>query len=1150
MTSTANNAEILVKAITNINQASNVTVTTSAGAVKYWADADNNSTGYVQLKSGSSITTSGGAITIGGGLDPATGFAYGTTSETCSEDANLYISGVHIQAAVQLNSGGGHISLRGQSASNATSNMAFGVSIRGNYPSGTTASSIISGAGKIAINGVASGSGTVNGQGASTWGAITMRSANPTADAISVIGDASALNLGANGASLGINFTGLFEATEIGGGITINGKAGTANTVAGVNISGSVLAKSGPINFIGESTNNVQPIFFGADLWVGKKVGSNVESSSSNVVITANDIVIGSAVHLIDCSGSFTLQSLGTSFPSAFSWPLANLTLASSVSGLTIGKTTNTADVTIASATSVAGPITIYGGTIALNAILATTNSSSGNISLNGTTLSGNANISLAMSRMLTTNFSSAASYSGIISGNSSNFMQAGTGVFTLTGANTYTGTTTVAAGGLTLNRTGGGTLASATNLTVSGGALEVNSDQVFQIVSLSSGSLTNNAGVNLTIEANYIGGGTLTNNGTLILVGPQSVTQMSPPPTNFPGTFTTVSAMNNLTIDDLLGVSLDKDLSVTGTLNLTAGTLYLNTNTLTINGSLTRTNGVIYAIAGTLAFGNSSDLNLPTSIISGNVKNLQKMNGAGTVTINDNMVVSNNMSTSASIGALIIAANKQLTVQGTLTNNGTFTLKDGATFVPGIAANSIQGMGTFNVEKQLTGNSSTWNTANNEGRFWYMGVPMVSVARSSFGTPGSNSNRIWSYSENTKLYTEITNGAAMLSAGTGYVHRRNDNNLITYTASGPNGLYGDNFSLNGLTRTAGTFAGYHLISNPYMAYLDWEAVTSSNIESTYYIRSASPTNISALISCNKDNDEYVSTAAATIDEYTDVRYIAPLQSIWVRVGTTPSTGSISATRSMLSHQSSNPGLKSTTVYPVLARVNLVNDTRYDQLLVFMNEYQSNATNNFDSEKMFVSGEASIYTMASGKKLVMNGLKNNKKKISVPLYLELPTSKVYQLQLSQYIMEDGLILLEDKQEGTIQDFTINDTYAFYANSGVLSNRFVLHFYMPDAGVSAQGPSNSWVEEESPINEGGSILVSSNGRGKVTITQDIDASSTEKGSVIVRDASGREIFNGQLTGSATNLELDTPSGIYFVSVELNGQVEVKKIFVQQ
>jgi hypothetical protein len=255
-------------------------------------------------------------------------------------------------------------------------------------------------------------------------------------------------------------------------------------------------------------------------------------------------------------------------------------------------------------------------------------------------------------------------------------------------------------------------------------------------------------------------------------------------------------------------------------------------------------------------------------------------------------------------------------------------------------------------------------------------------------------------------------------------------------------------------------------------------------------------------------------------------------------------------TRSMLSHQTGNPGLKSSTIFPTLARVNLVDGPRFDQLLVFMNQDMSNSVDEYDSEKMFVSGNPQIYTMAAGKKLVMNGLNSNKKKISVPLYLDLPTSKVYELQLSEYILEDGIILLEDKQEGTIQDFTIHDTYAFYANSGVLSNRFVLHFFMPDATITAQGPSNSWVEEETAINEGGSIVVSSNGRGKVTIAQDIDTSSTEKGSVVVRDASGKEVYNGILEGAQTELQIDAPSGVYFVEVQLNGQFEVKKIFVQQ
>ena len=82
--------------------------------------------------------------------------------------------------------------------------------------------------------------------------------------------------------------------------------------------------------------------------------------------------------------------------------------------------------------------------------------------------------------------------------------------------------------------------------------------------------------------------------------------------------------------------------------------------------------------------------------------------------------------------------------------------------------------------------------------------------------------------------------------------------------------------------------------------------------------------------------------------------------------------------------------MKSSTVFPTLARVNLVDGNLFDQLLVYMNGDMSNEVDQYDSEKLPVSGTVQVYTMASNKKLVMNGLKNNKKKVSVPLYLELP----------------------------------------------------------------------------------------------------------------------------------------------------------------
>ena len=576
-------------------------------------------------------------------------------------------------------------------------------------------------------------------------------------------------------------------------------------------------------------------------------------------------------------------------------------------------------------------------------------------------------------------------------------------------------------------------------------------------------------------------------------------------------------------------------------------GAIAIGANTLTINGTLSGS-GQIDASSGTIAFGNAANLSLPTSLFSGNIATLSKTAGAGTLTLNDALTTVGNLSTTAGTGAVILAANKQLTVTGTLTNNGTMTIESGATFKQG---SSVTGSGTYNVKQTIDNGAGSGSTLS--GRFWYLGSPLICTRSSAFGASG-NLNKVWQFSNGA--YSNVADGSS-LSPTTGYVHRRSDASS-TLTFSGQN-LYAQDVTLS-LSNNAGTYGGWHLVSNPYTAYLNWNQIVSNStgISNTYYIRSYHSSNqdVNALISYNTSSGLESNTSSFSLGSAgsTTAQYIAPLQAFWVKVPTTSplsaTAGQLNLQRAFTSHQTGNVGLKNTGVYPVLARVNLYDGAKFDQMLVYMNEFMTNAVDQNDSEKMFVSGVASIYTMASGKKLVMNGLKNNKKKISVPLYLELPTSKVYQLQLSEYIMEDGLILLEDKQEGTMQDFTIHDTYAFYANSGVLSNRFVLHFFMPDATITAQGPSNSWVQDENEVNEGGSILVSSNGRGKVTIQQDIDPQAADGSQVIIRDASGRMVYEGQLEGTQTSLQLDAPSGVYFVEVQLNGQVEVKKIFVQQ
>ena len=480
----------------------------------------------------------------------------------------------------------------------------------------------------------------------------------------------------------------------------------------------------------------------------------------------------------------------------------------------------------------------------------------------------------------------------------------------------------------------------------------------------------------------------------------------------------------------------------------------------------------------------------------------------------------------------LVVATGEQLTLTGALVNNGAMIIETGATFKQGT---SVTGNGTYNVQQYLTG-SNTGGVL--DGRFWYMGVPLNVTRTSSFGDE-TTLNRAWTWSETLQQYGIVQN-ATTLTPTTGIVYRRGTNGTISFSGTG---LYAQDATLTGLTKTGAFYSGYHLLANPYTAYLDFEMMNgvSNNMSSTIWTRAAIGSSASMVF----DTYNATSNQGANPSGGTSNQYIAPMQAFWVRVaGNTGTTGNISMTRAMTSHDGTG-GLKSGVEYPAFARVNVVDGPRYDQTLVYLRDDQNNAVDAFDSEKMFASGLAQVYTMAVGKKLVMNGLKNNKKRISVPLYFDLPSSKVYELTLAEFNMENGIILLEDKQEGIIQDFTINDHYAFYASSGTLNNRFVLHFYMPEVFDPYQAPSNNWANPE-PV-EGG-IFIGSDGRGKVLVELELP-SETQTDHVQILNAAGQVVFEADLNGAQTEFDLEAATGIYLVKVTNGTTTEIKKIIIQ-
>lgn len=207
----------------------------------------------------------------------------------------------------------------------------------------------------------------------------------------------------------------------------------------------------------------------------------------------------------------------------------------------------------------------------------------------------------------LTANASETYTVTGIISNNgaiANTVQKNGVGTVVLTGANTFTGLTTVNAGTLQLNRTGGGTLPSTSDVTMTGGTLRISSNQTLNNVTIGSGgSLVVDAGVTLTVNGTLSyepGAGAVTVNGA-IAYGPSGSLRYARGRT-VGDEWPTTNPPLNVSVD-LTGVltvatarTLRGDLTVDGF--------------LTLNAPVTRqTVGGTLNVPGTLSVGASADI-------------------------------------------------------------------------------------------------------------------------------------------------------------------------------------------------------------------------------------------------------------------------------------------------------------------------------------------------------------------------------------------------------------------------------------------------------------------------------------------------------------------------------------------------------------
>jgi autotransporter-associated beta strand protein len=468
---------------------------------------------------------------------------------------------------------------------------------------------------------------TINGQMDATDGAIFNSSGTQQINAIRAIALGSNASIGSNGGRFDIG-RGYSGNTYITGNSHTLTKVGSNQVCIITQSTGltSVVVSGGMLS--GECTN----VFGGVPI----TVNSGGQISQWNTITLSDSIYLNGGTLL----GQF---EYGNAFSSAWSGPIALAastidTLMADVSSVInpvtlSGKISGSGSLVMAGTglfilsntnNSFSGGLTITSGTIQLGASgVIPDGTNKGDIAVNGTLdlnghsegingLSGAGTITSGVSGAVTLtvgNNNDTSTFSGIIQNGSGTmaFTKAGSGVITLSGANTYTGATTVGAGTLLItNSTGSGT--GTGSVGVSSGATLGGTGKI----GTKASTVTVNNGATLAPGAGSTGRITINNNLTFVSGATLNLNiNSNTPMTGYDQVFDTGTVtLGNATLTLTLGYAPTNGQTFTIMDNGSAGAVVGTFNGIAQGGSVTATyNSVVYSFTVSYTSGTGNDV-------------------------------------------------------------------------------------------------------------------------------------------------------------------------------------------------------------------------------------------------------------------------------------------------------------------------------------------------------------------------------------------------------------------------------------------------------------------------------------------------------------------------------------------------------------
>jgi fibronectin-binding autotransporter adhesin len=814
------------------------------------ARAGEGGTGTLNLAAGGKLTLdAGGSFSIGadGTLNIGTGAGAGVLD---TAGANITGSGT-----VNFNHTNANYVFTSTGANGGTAQVIAGTNKVRHTGTGTTtltgANTYTGGTTVTAGTLVQGAAGAFVGNSAYTvdGGTLSLNNFNLTASSLSGTGGTVSLGTAALTVNQTTNTTysgvisGTGSLTKSGTGtLTLSG----ANTYSGgTTVTNGTLTQGAAGGFVANGSYTVN----GGTLSL-----NNINFTSGAFSGTGGFVNLGTATLTVD-------QSTNTSYTGGI-FGTGSLVKSGTGSLTLSGENTYSGDTTVTAGTLVRGSAlafsanrnwTVNGGTLSLN-----------NLALTMSSLAGSGGTVSLGTAALTVNQSANTSYAGAITGTSS-LTKSGAGTLTLTGANTYSGGTTVGAGTLSgtttslqgaivnnatvnfdqstsgtyagvMSGTGALTKAGTGTVTLTGantysGGTTVSAGTLSGTTTSLQGAISNNATVNFDQAAAGTYAGVMSGTGVLTKSG-AGTTTLTGANTYTGGTTVTAGTLVQGAAGAFVGntgytvdggtLSMNNFDLTASSLSGTGGTVSLGTAALTVNQSTDTTYAGVISGTGSLTKSGTGTLTLTGANTYSGGTTLGAGTLAGTSSslqgaIVNNATVNFDQSTSGAYAG-VMSGTGALTKSGagTLTLTGANTYSGGTTVAAGTLSGtttSLQGAivnnATVNFDQGTAGSYA--GAMSGTGALTKSGAGTVTLTGANTYSGGTTVNAGTLGGTTTSLQGAIVNNATVNfdqgTAGT-YAGVMSGTGVLTKSGAGTLTLAGANTYSGGTTVSAGTLAG------------------------------------------------------------------------------------------------------------------------------------------------------------------------------------------------------------------------------------------------------------------------------------------------------------------------------------------------------